>query len=233
MPETGDKFELDKMLLQIQEPLKALAERSQYSKYKNPVTAFENVCNLLTTQNCLKDQKGTNKQRFKVNVIQVWNNWKQLNQFPIQKIHEDIIQEHRKLPEPSKMKQLNFVEFLARKRTNKDETPTVVIQDSSEEDLMEDVTVVTEEINENYLNEVVSTISDLAKSVGVLQVPLTVRDLKENKVLRNEALAYVREIEIFKPLNSQLKKVQKYNLQKSILSTSIRERVLFQGKTIF
>ena len=66
--------------------------------------------------------------------------------------------------------------------------------------------------------------------------------MKENKVLRNEALAYVREIEIFKPLNSQLKKVQKYNLQKSILSTSIREaesnivevkRVLFQGKTIF
>ena len=34
LPETGDKFELDKMLLQIQEPLKALAERSQYSKYK-------------------------------------------------------------------------------------------------------------------------------------------------------------------------------------------------------
>ena len=244
LPQTGDKFEQDKMLLQIYEKLKAIAERSQYSKYKNPVTAFENVCNLLTTQNCLKDQKGTNKEKFKVTVIQVWNDWKQLNQFPIQKNYEDINREHKKLPELSKMKQLNFVEFLARKKTKKEEAPTEekVDEDSKEEDSIADVTVVTKEINANYLNEVESTIPDLAKSVGVLEISLTVRDLQENKVLKNEALAYVREIKIFKPLNSQFKRLQKYNLQKSILSTSIREaesnmvevqRVLFQGQSIF
>ena len=86
LPETGDKLELENMLLQNREKLKALAEKSPYSKYRNPSRAFDNLCNLLSTKNRLKDQKGMNKERFNDNVIQVWNNWKKLNRFPIQEI---------------------------------------------------------------------------------------------------------------------------------------------------
>ena len=153
-----------KMLLKIHEKLKAIAERSQYLKYKILLKQLAHNSKLS------EGSKGNKKEKFKVTVIQVWNNWNQLNQFPIQTIYEDIIREHSKLPELSKMKQLYFVEFIARKKEKVDE-------DSKEEDSIADVTVVTKEINANYLNEVESTLPDLAKSVGVLEIPLKVRDL--------------------------------------------------------
>ena len=248
----GDKSELEKMTNSNHDLFMALAKHSPFSKYKNPVTVFENLCNLLTTKNRIKDQKGTNQEKFKEVVLKTWNKWKGSNKYPVLELYQDLVKEKSKLPKPSSMKQLNFVDFLKRKKIQEEnlkENGKQAENNQATADSLEMASVSTDESNQAKADpiEVASvstdesdkTLFDLATTIGERKIPLSIRDLKDNKLLANEAILYTREVKIFTPLKLELGRIQKYKIPNSSFSSSLAEadsniaevnRLLNEGK---
>ena len=230
----GDKSELEKMTNSNHDLFIALAKHSPFSKYKNPVTVFENLCNLLTTKNRIKDQRGTNQEKFKEVVLKTWNEWKVSNKYPVLELYQDLVKEKSKLPKPSSIKQLNVVDFLKRKKVQKEnlkENGKQAENNQPKADPIEVASVSTDESDQ--------TISDLATAIGERKIPLSIRDLKNNKLLANEAILYTREVKLFKPLKLELSRIQKYKMPNSCFSSSLAEadsniaevnRLLIEGK---